>query len=102
MSEAELAVKTDCRQINTEQGNVINNSTNWNFTSHLVTLVDVPSEHLRCQKKAEKGNAFLPIPELTKAEALDLCHKFGNDVYIAGEILNKDDFDHYYDGIKCN
>ena len=102
MSGSELKEKTSCREINTEQGNLVNSSTTWNITGDLVTLVDVPSEHLRCQKKAEKINAFLPIPELTKAEALDLCHKFGNDVHIAGDILNKDDFDLYYDGIKCN
>ena len=99
MSEAELAEKTDCREINTEQGNLINNSTTWNLTANLVTLVDVPLEDVRCQKKAEKINAFLPIPELTREEALDLCHKFGEDVHIAGEFLNRDDFDHYYDGI---
>ena len=99
MSEAELAEKTDCRQINTEQGNLINNSTTWNLTANLVTLVEVPLEDVRCQKKAEKINAFLPIPELTREEALDLCHKFGEDVHIAGEFLNRDDFDHYYDGI---
>ena len=98
MSEAELAEKTDCREINTEQGNLINNSTTWNLTANLVTLVDVPLEDVRCQKKAEKINAFLPIPELTREEALDLCHKFGEDVHIAGEFLNRDDFDHYYDG----
>ena len=95
-----MAEKTNCREINTEEGNLINSSTVWNLTADLVTLTDVPLEDLRCQKKAEKINAFLPIPELTRAEAEDLCHKFGEDVRIAGEFLTTDDFDHYYDGIK--
>ena len=99
MSEAELAEKTNCREINTAEGNLINSSTSWNLTADLVTtLEDIPLEDLRCQKKAEKINAFLPIPELTREEAEDLCHKFGEDVRIAGEFLTRDDFDHYYDG----
>ena len=101
MSETELAEKTNCREINTEQGNLINSSTTWNLTAVLVTtLTDIPPEDLRCQKKAEKINAFLPVPELTREEAEDLCHKFGEDVRIAGEFLTRDDFDHYYDGKK--
>ena len=98
MSERELAEMTSCREISTEEGNLINSSTTWNLTADLVTLTDVPLEDLRCQKKAEKINAFLPVTELTREEAEDLCHKFGQDVHIAGEFLNKEDFDNYYEG----
>ena len=98
MSEEEMREKTSCREINTEQGNLVNTNTNWNLTAGLVTMTEVPLEDLRCQKKAEKINAFLPVPELTRQEALDLCHKFGEDVHIAGEFTNREDFDHYYDG----
>ena len=98
MSERELREKTSCTEVNTEQGNLINNNTTWNLTAELVTLVDVPLEEVSCQKKAEKINAFLPVPKLRKEEALDLCHKFGEDVHIAGQFKSKEDFDHYYDG----
>ena len=99
MSEVELREKTSCTEINTDQGNLINSSTNWNITaSQLVTMVEVPLEEVRCQMKANKINAFLPVPKLTKEEALDLCHKFGEDVHVAGQINSKEDFDHYYDG----
>ena len=98
MSEAELREKTSCTEINTEQGNLINTNTRWDLTAELVTMVDVPLEEVRCHKKANKINAFLPVPKLTKEEALDLCHKFGEDVHIAGQFNSKEDFDHFYDG----
>ena len=86
-------------EVNTEQGNLINSTTTWNLTTELVTKVEVPLEEVRCQKKAEMITAFLPVPKLTKEEALDLCHKFGQDVHLAGQFNNKEDFDHYYEGI---
>ena len=98
MSEAELREKTSCTEINTEQGNLVNSNTNWNLTGDLVFTIDVVLEDLKCHKKAEKINAFLPIPDLTKQDAIDLCQKFGEDVYIAGEFSSQEDFDHYYDG----
>ena len=98
MSERELREKTSCDEINTEQGNLINSTTNWNLTTELVTRVDVPLEEMRCLKKTNKINAFLPIPGMTMEEALDLCNKFGPDVHIAGQFNSKEDFDHFYDG----
>ena len=90
--------KTSCTEINTEQGNLINTTTTWNLTAKLVTMVEVPLENLRCGRRHEKMNAFLPIPELTREEALDLCQKFGDNVPIAGQFSNKADFDEYYEG----
>ena len=59
-------------EVNTEQGNLINSTTTWNLIAELVSRVDVPLEEVRRQKKANKNNAFLPVPKLTKEEALDL------------------------------
>ena len=98
MSERELREKTSCWEINREQGNLVNRSSNWNLTGKLVRMKDVPLENLRSHKKGEKINAFLPVPELTREEAEDLCKKFGEDVPIAGEFRDKDDFDYYYHG----
>ena len=102
MSERELRQKTSCSEINTEQGNLVNSTTSWNLTGELVTMIDVPVEELKCHKTKEKINAFLPIPELTKEEAEDLCHKFGEDIHIAGQFNSKEDFDHYYEGKFIN
>ena len=98
MSEGELREKTSCTEVNTEQGNLINKTTTWNLTAELVTKVEVPLEELRCLKRTEKINAFLPIPELTREEAVDLCHKFGDNVPIAGQFNNKADFDDFHEG----
>ena len=98
MSERELREKTSCTEINTDKGNLVNTTTTWNTTAELVTMIDVPLEDLKCQKRTERINAFLAIPELTKKEAVDLCHKFGPEVHIAGQFSSKGDFDHYYDG----
>ena len=98
MSATELRELTSCRKINTAQGNLVNSSTRWNLTGDLVKSTDISLEELKCHKKVEKINAFLPIPELTMEDAIDLCHKFGEDVPVAGEFLDRDDFDHYYEG----
>ena len=98
MSATELSEMTSCSKINTAQGNLVNSSTTWELTGDLVMSTDVSLEKLRCHKKAEKINAFLPITELTMDDAVDLCHKFGEDVPVAGEFLDRDDFDHYYEG----
>ena len=102
MSERELREKTSCTEINTEQGNLVNNTTTWSLTAELVWMIDVPIEELKCQKRTERINAFLPIPELTREEAEDLCHKFGPDVHIAGQFNSKEDFDNYYEGYLSN
>ena len=102
MSEGELREKTSCSEINSEQGNLVNSSTTWNITSDLVAMIDVPMKDLKCQKRTERINAFLPIPELTRMEAEDLCRKFGEDVHIAGQFNRKEDFDHYYEGHLSN
>ena len=98
MPERELREKTSCTEINTEQGNLINSTTTWYLTADLVTRVNIPIETLKCHKRTNNLNAFLPIPQMTMEESLDLCHKFGEDVHIAGQFNSKEDFDHYYDG----
>ena len=98
MSEVELREKTSCSEINTEQGDLVNSSTIWNITSDLAAMIDVSMEDLKCQKRTERINAFLPIPEVTREEAEDLCHKFGPEVHIAGQFNSKQDFDLYYEG----
>ena len=102
MSERELREKTSCIEINTEQGNLINSTTTWYLTADLVTRVNIPIETLKCHKRTNNLNAFLPIPQMTMEESLDLCHKFGEDVHIAGQFNSKEDFDHYYDGEYLN
>ena len=99
ISERELREKTSCAEVNTEQGNLVNKTSTWSLTADLVTMINVPTEDLKCHKITERINAFLPVPGLTKEEARDLCHKFGQEVYIAGHFKSKEDFDHYYDGM---
>ena len=66
MSERELREKTSCTEVNTEQGNLVNTTTTWNLTAELVTMIDAPLEDLKCQKRTERINAFLPVPKLTR------------------------------------
>ena len=37
-----------------------------------------------------------------RQEAVDMCRKFGEDVYIAGTFHDKEDFDIYYQGLNQN
>ena len=61
--------------------------------------INVPNEDAKCSKNKNKINAFLPIAQLSRKEAVDLCHKFGEGVYIAGHFNDVEDFDIYYEGL---
>ena len=37
-----------------------------------------------------------------RSEAEDMCHKFGDDTYIAGEFNDQEDFDNFYQGLWEN
>ena len=50
----------------------------------------------------DKVNAFLPIPGLSKEDAVDLCHKLGREVFIAGEFSEHADYEYYYQGLYNN
>ena len=54
MSDRELREKTNCNEVNTEQGNLINSTTTWNLTAELVTKVEVPLEDMWCQEKTNQ------------------------------------------------
>ena len=47
-------------------------------------------------------SAFLPVPELTRADAVDLCRKFGAAAHIAGDFEDRADFDAFYAGLYAN
>ena len=102
MNTEELKTRTSCKTISIDKGNLISEETNWNLTATLVNNVNVSLESLKCTKYTEKVTAFLPIPALNREEAVDLCHKLGDDVYIAGEFENETDFEVYYNGLYSN
>ena len=64
--------------------------------------IEIPVIDTMCSRQNRIFNAFLPIPELTKEDAVDICKKFGEDVYVAGNFETKEDFDVYYDGLNAN
>ena len=82
-----------------DTGNLVNGNSFWKTTGRLVKKIDVPNEDAKCSKKKNKINAFLPIAQLSRKEAVDLCHKFGEGVYIAGHFNDIEDFDIYYEGL---
>ena len=82
-----------------DTGNLVNGNSFWKTTGRLVKKVEVPNEEAECSKKKNKINAFLPIAQLTRKEAVDLCHKFGEEVYIAGQFNDIEDFEIYYEGL---
>ena len=82
-----------------DTGNLVNGNSFWKSTGRLVKKINVPNEDAKCSKKKNKINAFLPIAQLSRKEAVDLCHKFGEGVYIAGHFNDIEDFDIYYEGL---
>ena len=94
--------RTKCDEVVTDQGNMVNENSFWTLTGVLVKRVEVAVESTICSKKNEITNAFLPIPELTRQDAIDLCKKFGENVFIAGDLETKEAFEDFYDELFLN
>ena len=102
MDAENLRKRTLCETTVKDQGNLVNAFSNWKLTGSLVKKKFFSEEETQCINDNRIINAFLPIPELTKQEAIDLCKKFGEDVYIAGNFETKAEFDVYYEELKSN
>ena len=102
LNASELAQKTDCLKTDLEQGSLINETSVWELTGPLVTKVSVNPEDVKCKRKNQIYNAFLPIAQLTHEDATNLCQKLGKDVHIAGDFETVEDFDNFYDGLYDN
>ena len=81
-----------------DQGTLVNDGSRWNVKGSLIKPIKVHINTTICNRQSEIMNAFLPIPDLTKQDAVDLCKKFGRDVYIAGNFETIEDFLKYYEG----
>ena len=102
MSAEELAANTNCEDTSVLVGNLINEDSVWDMTGTLTKEMEVDPKDFLCNKETQKINAFLPIPELTRNDSVDLCQKLGRDVYIAGNFEDEADFDNYYEGMLSN
>ena len=102
MDAENLRKRTLCDTTVKDQGNLVNAFSNWKLTGSLVKKKVFSEEETECNNGNHIINAFLPIPELTKQEAIDLCKKFGEDVYVAGNFETKAEFDVYYEELRSN
>ena len=102
LSVEELKEKTRCDGEDTQPGNIVNKDSSWNITGSLVKKITIPVKDTQCGRQKSVVNAFLPIPQLTREDAEDLCKRFGEDVAIAGDFESKEDFDMYYDSLQAN
>ena len=102
MNAEELRDRTLCGNVNRDQGSLVNQFSNWRLTGSLVKKKSFDVEEIKCLAGNKINNAFLPIPELTKHDALDLCKKFGDVSYIAGNFETKFNFDVYYEALYAN
>ena len=73
MNAEELRERTLCGNVNRDQGSLVNQFSNWKLTGSLVKKRSFAEEETKCHDGNHISNAFLPIPELTKQEAIDLC-----------------------------
>jgi hypothetical protein len=97
----ELGPRTSCTAPAPRPGTLLP-PTRWTLTTPLVTEQAVEEAELGCGRHSGLVTAHLPVPALDRREAEELCSRLGSDVYMAGEINNKVDFDAYYDGIQAN
>ena len=103
METKDLQRLSDCAQTVMDQGNLVNAGSVWKLSGTLLKKVDISPEVARCDKKENiKISAFVPIPKLTRQDAVDLCQKFGTDAHIAGDFETSEDFDVFYDGLYAN
>lgn len=102
MREEELTSRTSCNNSNPDQGNLVNDDSNWQLTGTLLKKTDVPIEDVLCEDSKSQLNAFLPIRGLTKEEATNMCKRLRSDVVIAGNFKSREYFDEYYSNLFEN
>ena len=96
LTEQEMINYTHCSQIVLAEGNIINQNTTWFRTAPLVKEFQVDMDEMICPKSKQDVPAFIPVGGLSKADAVDLCHKFGANIGLAGEFNSEEDYAAYY------
>ena len=96
LTEQEMVDFTSCSKILEAEGNLINKKTSWLRTAPLVEKYEVDTDEMVCSEIRQAVPAFLPIGGLTKAAAVDLCHKFGADIGLGGEFQTEEDYEVFY------
>ena len=93
----DLARLTDCRSVTVGKGNKVNQGTTWHTTAPLVEEYEQDIEGLFCREEKEVVSAFLPVNSLSYDDAVDMCHKFGPHVDLAGDFKDEKAFKDFYD-----
>ena len=99
LTGGELADLTNCKDLLIKNGNIINQDTVWHQTAPLVEQYQVDSEELMCSQSQQVVTAFIPVNSLDYEDAVDMCHKFGADVDIAGEFNDEEAFKRFYENL---
>ena len=102
MNQEELISRTLCNNTSPEEGSLINERANWQLTGSLLKRINVKIEDIECIESNKAINAFLPIPELTKQDALDICQRLGQTVSIAGKFEDQESYDAFHASLLNN
>ena len=105
LSNKELRQRTLCNQTvcsDLGPGTLFNTSSNLTITGHLLQRKAFNESDTLCSKNNTKTNVFLPISQLTRVESEDLCRRLGENVAIAGNFEDKEDFDKYFEELYRN
>ena len=101
LDDEEMLRYINCSKILISNGDLINQRTTWHHSANLVTPYEVNIKELEC-KNLRGVPAFIPSRGFSKQEAVDVCHKFGGNVGLAGEVSTEEDFRRFYDLLQSD
>ena len=74
---------------------------NWTFPkTDFIKEVSFEIEVLQCTKKMKEILVPMPIPPMSKTDAVNICNKFGNGAGMAGEFRDESEFHHFYSTLQ--
>ena len=75
---------TDCRHhnnhIETLEGNLINQQTNWNITGNLIRKISLEADEVQCTSRT----LLIPVRYRTAQDAMEICEELGE----TGKLFN--------------
>ena len=96
LTDEQIEKITNCTEISSARGNLVNEDFDWELTGKLVTSIDIPKQNLSCKKTSFL--LHIPVRQGFLSHASDLCNKISADSI--GPIVNTlEDYSEFYKSI---
>lgn len=106
LSDEEIVTLSDCSTMPDKivQGNILSNETKYSYptTSPIIKETTFDMNMFLCTKERSVKMIPMPIPIDTKGPMIDVCRKFGSNIYLGGDIGQPEDLKKIQDILFAN